>query len=66
METLYLKSSGGFELQGETIQDVTWFDNQAPTSPDGTGGHQSRVLGQGKLLSRAVEVGDTGDDQGPL
>lgn len=48
------------------IQDVTGLDNQTPASPDRTGGHQCAVLGQRELLSWAVEVGNTGDDESPL
>lgn len=52
--------------EGGDVQDVTGLDNQAPAGPDSTGSHQGTVLGKGELLSRAVEVGDTGDDQSPL
>lgn len=48
------------------IQDVTGLDDQAPAGPDSTGSHQGTVLGEGQLLSWAVEVGDTGDDESPL
>lgn len=48
------------------LQHVTGGDNHAPASPDGTGGHKSTVLCQGKFLSRTTEVGDTSDDQTPL
>ena len=52
--------------EGGDVQDVTGLDNQAPAGPDSTGSHQGTVLGKGELLSRAVEVRDTGDDQSPL
>lgn len=54
------------KTEGGNIQDVTGLDNQAPAGPDSTSSHQSTVLGKRQLLSRAVEVGDTGDDQSPL
>lgn len=50
----------------KSVQDVSGLDDQAPASPDGSGGHQGGVLGEGEFLGRAVEVGDTGDDQSPL
>lgn len=48
------------------LQDVTGLDDQAPAGPDGTSAHQSSVLGERELLGGTVEVGDTGDDKGPL
>lgn len=48
------------------LQHVTGGDNHAPASPDGTGGHKSTVLCQGKFLGRTTEVGDTSNDQTPL
>lgn len=48
------------------LQHVAGLDDHAPASPDGTGGHKSTVLCQGKFLSRTTEVGDTSDDQTPL
>lgn len=48
------------------VQNVAGLDDQAPAGPDGSGGHQSGVLGKRELLSWAVKIGDTGDDQSPL
>lgn len=57
---------GQTQMEWDDIQDVTGLDNQAPAGPDSTGAHQGDVLGEGQLLGRAIEVGDTGDDQSPL
>lgn len=51
---------------GRDVQNVLWLNDQAPTSPDGTGGGQGSVLGQGEGLGWAPEVGDTGEDECPL
>lgn len=62
-----LVSHGNIKAPGEaTIQVVLRRDDHAPAGPDGTGGHKGTVLGQGELLSGALEVGDTGDDECPL
>lgn len=53
------------DVEGD-LQNVTRLDDEAPSGPDGTGGHEGRVLGQGQLLSWTTEVGDTGDDESPL
>lgn len=47
-------------------QVVLGLDDEAPAGPDETGGGQGAVLLQGELLGRAGEVGDTGEDEGPL
>lgn len=47
-------------------QVVLGLDDEAPAGPDDTRGRQGAVLLQGELLGRASEVGDTGDDEGPL
>jgi hypothetical protein len=48
------------------IQDITRFNNQAPTSPDHACGCEGHVLGEGELFGGAVEVGDSGYDEAPL
>ena len=47
-------------------QIVLGLDDQAPTSPDETGGSQGAVLGERQLLGRARKVGDTCEDETPF
>lgn len=47
-------------------QVVLGLDDEAPAGPDETRGGQGAVLLQGELLGGAGEVGDTGEDKGPL
>lgn len=47
-------------------QVVLGLDNEAPARPDEAGGRQGAVLLQRELLGRATEVGDAGEDEGPL
>lgn len=53
------------EIEGH-VQKVTRLDDEAPSGPDGAGAHERGVLGQGQLISWTSEVGDTGEDEGPL
>lgn len=41
-------------------------DDEAPARPDGAGGGEGGVLGQGELVGRAGEVTDSGEDEGPF
>jgi hypothetical protein len=45
---------------------VLGLDDEAPTSPDDTGASKGKVLGEGELLGRTSEIGDTGKDKSPL
>lgn len=47
-------------------QVVLGLDDEAPARPDEAGGRQGAVLLQRELLGRAAEVGDAGEDEGPL
>ena len=47
-------------------QVVLGLDDEAPAGPDEARGRQGAVLLQRELLGRAGEVGDTGEDEGPL
>lgn len=47
-------------------QVVLGLDDEAPARPDEARGRQGAVLLQGELLGRATEVGDAGEDEGPL
>jgi len=47
-------------------QVVLGLDDEAPARPDEAGGSQGAVLLQRELLGRAGEVGDAGEDEGPL
>lgn len=47
-------------------QVVLGLDDKTPAGPDEAGGGQGAVLLQGELLGRAGEVGDAGEDEGPL
>jgi hypothetical protein len=49
---------------GEEV--VLGGDDEAPAGPDQAGGGQGAVLLEGELLGGAGEVGDAGDDEGPL
>jgi hypothetical protein len=49
---------------GEEV--VLGLDDEAPAGPDEAGGRQGAVLLQGELLGGAGEVGDAGEDEGPL
>lgn len=47
-------------------QVVLGLDDEAPARPDEAGSRQGAVLLQRELLGRATEVGDAGEDEGPL
>lgn len=47
-------------------QVVLGLDDEAPAGPDEAGGGQGTVLGEGEFLGGAGEVGDAGEDEGPL
>lgn len=47
-------------------QVVLGLDDEAPARPDEAGGGQGAVLLQRELLGGATEVGDAGEDEGPL
>lgn len=49
---------------GEEV--VLGGDDEAPAGPDQAGGGQGAVLLEGELLGGAGEVGDAGEDEGPL
>lgn len=50
----------------ENEQNVLGLDDQAPASPDCTGGSKGSVLGEREGLCWACEVGNTSKDEGPL
>ena len=52
--------------RGCASQVVLRGDDHAPPRPDEAGGGQGQVLGDGELLDGAGEVGDAGNDEGPL
>ena len=45
---------------------VLGSDNEAPAGPDGAGGRQGRVLGQGKLVGGTGKVSNACEDKRPL
>ena len=47
-------------------EQVARLDDEAPASPDQTGGGQGGVLGEGEVLCGTGEVGGTGEDETPL
>lgn len=55
-----------FEQRGESIQNVTRFNNQAPPSPDSARKHESGILSQRELFGGTTKVRDTSDDESPL
>lgn len=52
--------------EGEGVHDISWLNDQAPTSPDQACASEGDVLGEGELFSGAVEVRDTGENEAPL
>lgn len=42
----------------ESVQEILGSDDEAPSSPDGTGGHEGGICIQGEGFHRAVEVRD--------
>jgi hypothetical protein len=50
----------------DDIQDVTGLDNEAPSRPDGTGGDESEILGEGQTFSWAAKIGNACQDNAPL
>lgn len=48
------------------VHGIAGCDDHTPASPDGTGSHQSSVLGKREFLSGTSKVGDTGEDDSPL
>lgn len=61
---------GGADAEEEEVdggeEQVTGLDDEAPASPDQTGGGQGGVLGEGEVLCGTSEVGGTGEDETPL
>lgn len=51
---------------GFNVQNISRFDDEAPSSPDGASACQGEVLRQGELFGRPREVADSGNDDGPL
>lgn len=51
---------------GGHAQNVLGLDDHAPARPDGAGGREGGVLREGEGLGWAPEVGDAGEDEGPL
>jgi hypothetical protein len=61
---------GGTDAEEQEVdggeEQVARLDDEAPASPDQTGGGQGGVLGEGEVLCGTGEVGGAGEDETPL